>query len=202
MGGWDVFWLWLPHYLSGVIDLLDEMARALDPKCLACSQLSVAEARQIHGPEGDNCWNQKRCPRRRSHYRNRRESNAKRRAERQQAKVAEMANSGVETVAIQKETAPVAYLYLYRERRKDAPLHAIAASVWWGEEKVLEVEPIHCAGLRNRQIQRYLERTLGYLRTRYGITKFEPEIRLELQECPMKDCPLKSTPSEVGINHD
>lgn len=177
------------------------MARALNPKCMACSQLTAAEARRIHGSEGDNCWNQKRCPRRRSHYRNRRDNNAKRRAERQQAKVAEMVNSAVETVAIQRETAPVAYLYLYREKRKDAPLHAIAASVWWGEEKVLEVEPIHCAGLRNRQIQSYLERTLGHLRARYGITKFEPEIRLEPCECPITDCPLKSRPFDMGIDN-
>ena len=178
------------------------MARSLNPKCLACSQLAAAAAQQIHGPEGDDCWNPKRCPRRRSHYRNRRENNAKRRAERQQSKVAAMADTAVETVAIQSQATPVAYLYLYREKRKDAPLHAIAASVWWGEEKVLEVDPLHCAGLRNRQIQSYLERTLGYLRSRYGIIKFEPEIRLEPQECPIKGCPLKSRPIDLEIDHD
>jgi len=86
---------------------------------------------------------------------------------------------------------PVAYLYLYRPKRQDAPLHAIAISVWEGNQQILEVEPIHCAGMRNQQIQRYLMEVLEKLNQRYGITKFEPEIRLEPLECPIPDCPLR-----------
>ena len=58
------------------------MPRRIDPKCLACAQLDAEAAIALHGPKGDDCWDSKRCPRRRSHYRNRRENNAKRRAER------------------------------------------------------------------------------------------------------------------------
>ena len=57
------------------------MPRRIDPKCLACAQLDANAALALHGPKGDDCWDSKRCPRRRSHYRNRRENNAKRRAE-------------------------------------------------------------------------------------------------------------------------
>jgi hypothetical protein len=86
---------------------------------------------------------------------------------------------------------PVAYLYLYREKRQDAPLHAIAVSVWQGDERLAEVNPIHCAGMRNQQIQAYLMDVLKTLRQRYGITKFEPEVRLDPVECPINPCPFK-----------
>ena len=89
------------------------------------------------------------------------------------------------------DVPPVAYLYLYRDRPKDSPLHAIAMSVWRGSEKILEVAPMHCAGLRNRQIQAHLQKVLGQLQERYGITKFEPPVRLSPSECPIEPCPLK-----------
>ncbi|WP_227500119.1 hypothetical protein [Synechococcus sp. PCC 7335] len=62
------------------------MPRRVDKKCVACAQLSASDARQLHGKgkEGDGCWNEKRCPRKRSHYRNRQQLNEKRRLEYQQ----------------------------------------------------------------------------------------------------------------------
>lgn len=170
------------------------MPRRIDPKCLACAQLDAEEAIALHGPTGDNCWDSKRCPRRRSHYRNRRENNAKRRAERlaeQQLAQEKPVEPGPERVSISLDLQPVAYLYLYREKRKDSPLHAIAISVWEGDKKVMEIEPIHCSGLRNRQISDYLGKALAYLKTRYGISKFESEVRMEPLECPLSPCPLR-----------
>lgn len=188
------------------------MPRRINPKCLACAQLEANDAIALHGPEGDNCWDSSRCPRRRSHYRNRRENNAKRRAQWQTQQTMASASHGLvrhepgsdasislslgdnnvpEVIVIKPDLEPVAYLYLYRETRKDAPLHALAISVWEGKEKLIEIAPIHCSGLRNRQIQSYLQKSLNYLQARYGIKKFEPEIRLEPVECPIQPCPLK-----------
>ncbi len=45
------------------------MARSLNRKCLECSKLSVEEARQLHGPQDNGCWDDSRCHKRRSHYR-------------------------------------------------------------------------------------------------------------------------------------
>ena len=149
------------------------MPRPIDPRCLACSQLSIKDARSAHGPEGDGCWSEARCPRRRSHYRNRRDNNAKRRTA--------SAKPPVEALNIAAAVPPVAYLYLYRERPKDSPLHAIAISVWCGSEKILEVSPIHCGGLRNRQIRAHLQTVLHQLQERYGITEFEPPVRIARQ---------------------
>lgn len=167
------------------------MPRRIDPKCLACAQLSVAEARQQNGPEGDGCWVESRCHRRRSHYRSRRDNNASRRSQYQQIRQQEKAANAPQTLEISLESKPVAYLYLYRQKRQDAPLHAIAVSVWQGDQQVLQVKPIHCAGMRNQQIQGYLMEVLKTLREQFGITKFEPEIRMEPTECPIEPCPLK-----------
>ena len=173
------------------------MPRRVDPKCLECAQLSVIEARQQHGPEGDGCWDDSRCHRRRSHYRNRRDNNASRRSQYQQGK----STNVPETLTVSLTLKPVAYLYLYRQKRQDAPLHAIAVSVWEGNQRVLEVEPIHCAGMRNQQIQGYLMEVLNALKQRFGITKFEPEVRLEPMECPIQPCPLSPEKSE-GADYD
>jgi len=165
--------------------------RRIDLKCLECAQLSVTEARQMHGTEGDNCWEENRCHRRRSHYRNRRDNNAFRRSTYRQAVEENQSGLVPETISIPIALKPVAYLYLYRQKRQDAPLHALSVSVWEGEKQLLDVTPIHCAGMRNQKIQEYLVDVLKTLRERHGITKFEPEIRLEPTECPIKNCPLK-----------
>lgn len=130
-----------------------------------------------------------RCHRKRSHYRHRRDNNAARRSVYQHETQQKRQAAALETLALPLTFKPVAYLY--RQKRQDAPLHAIAASVWEGNQQLLEIDPIHCAGMRNQQIQRYLMEVLKTLRQRYGITKFEPEIRLEPSECPIEQCPLR-----------
>ncbi|MEL7227784.1 MAG: hypothetical protein AAGL17_23880, partial [Cyanobacteria bacterium J06576_12] len=161
------------------------MPRRVDKKCVACAQLSASDARQLHGEEGDKCWNERRCPRRRSHYRNRQQLNEKRRLQyRQLAAEASPGAGRVErvslpiggvssgerqvervTLPIEGPSKPYANLYIWREKRKDAPLHAIAATVFQDGSKVLEVVPIHCAEYRKSQIRRYVhEKVLGYLK--------------------------------------
>lgn len=106
------------------------MPRRINKKCVSCAQISAAEARLVHGKEGDRCWDDKCCPRRRSHYRNRRRVNEERRSHYRQQNSQEMSEP-VETVAIsaaEAPAAPYANLYIWREKRKDAPLHAIAAT--------------------------------------------------------------------------
>jgi hypothetical protein len=170
------------------------VARRVSKKCIECAQLSAAQAQQLHGKKGDDCWSEKRCPRRRSHYRNRQVLNEQRRLQYQQQVSGATANEGqVETVSlpVADESVPYANLYIWREKRKDAPIHAIAASVFQNGSKVLEVAPIHCAGYRKRQLENYVQqKVMPYLNARFGITFFADEIRLEPIECPIKDCPL------------
>lgn len=143
---------------------------------------------ELHGETGDGCWNPKVCHRRRSHYRNRAEVNAKRRGQRVQ-RLAELPK--VEIVDVAAQVPPVALLYLYRDKPKDAHLHAVAITVWQGDRKLAETQPIHCIGMTNRQVNQYLRQVLGKLEQQYGIRQFEPEIRMEPIECPIDPCPLK-----------
>ena len=162
--------------------------------------MSVVKARQLHGESGDGCWVEKRCHRRRSHYRNRQGLNEKRRVEYRQ-RVAKP-DDGVERISLEvaESSLPYANLYIWREKRKDAPVHALAATVIQNGEKVLEVEPIHCAGYRKRQLERYMEhKVMPYLKERFGITHFSNEIRLEPIECPLRDCPLKARFESGGM---
>jgi hypothetical protein len=95
-------------------------------------------------------------------------------------------------IFIPVKAPPVALLYLFRENRQDAHLHAISAAVWQGNQKLAEIEPVHCLGMTNRQVNEYLRNVLAVVGDRFGITEFEPPICMELMECPMQDCPLKS----------
>ncbi|UBF23989.1 hypothetical protein K9N68_19885 [Kovacikia minuta CCNUW1] len=168
------------------------MPRPTQAKCLHCSQLSVSQAQQLHGESGDDCWNPKRCHRRRSHYRHRIESNAKRRGKRSPSRRQELTVSETDKIAVPVEFPVIGLLYLYREARKDAHLHAVAVTVWRGSDKLAETEPIHCMGMTNGQVKSYLQKVLVTLKERYGITEFESPIRLEPCECPIAPCPLKA----------
>jgi hypothetical protein len=171
------------------------MPRKPDPKCVACAQLSIEEVQHHHGPEGDDCWVASRCHRRRSHYRHRGQVNVQRReqyrANQHQVKVDEL--------SLEVDLPPAAYLYLYRAKRADSPIHAVAVSVWQGDKQLLAVRPIHCAGFTGRQLKQYLVQVLKQINQRYPqISQFESEIRLEPTECPIRGCPLRA-PDQTGV---
>lgn len=168
------------------------MARPINPKCLDCSQCSQQEAIKLHGPGTETaCWNPKTCPRKRSHYRNRKANNDKQRGlYREQIAVLQQTET-VETISIPIYAPPVAQLYLYKEKPKDSHLHALAISVWQGSEKLADIEPVHCMGMTNTQVRHYLNQVLKVIQERFGITEFEPPIRMEPTECEIAKCPLK-----------
>ncbi|MGB3766235.1 MAG: hypothetical protein WA947_06715 [Phormidesmis sp.] len=169
------------------------MPRKISKKCMECAQLSAPVAQRLHGPDGDGCWVESRCRRRRSHYRNRLEVNEKRRSTYRESDAP--AQPTVETVSltVAEDVTPYATLYIWRERRRDAPVHAISASVFQGSSKVLEIEPIHCAGFRRQELENYMQKkVMPYLKARYGITFFANQIRLEPIECPIKGCSLQT----------
>ena len=39
------------------------MPRRVNKKCIECAQLSAAQARQLHGKQGDDCWREKNAVR-------------------------------------------------------------------------------------------------------------------------------------------
>lgn len=166
------------------------MSRPINQKCWHCSQLSIAEARDLHGQTGDDCWNEQTCHRKRSHYRNRADNNQKRKSEYLSTKSEHQATICSGQPA--PNALPIALLYLYRDARKDAHLHALAIVVWQGNAKLEEIPATHCMGMTNAQVRHYLQTVLADLHQRYRIQTFEPEIRYEPCFCPISPCPLKS----------
>lgn len=167
------------------------MGRPVNRKCWECSLLDSKTARELHGEAGDGCWNEKTCHRRRSHYRNRADNNQKRQSQYVSVK-ATRREALRSSVTVKPAAPPIALLYLYREARKDAHLHAIAITVWQGDQKLKEFPPTHCMGMTNGQVRQYLQTVLQDLNQTYGIKTFEPEIRYDPSFCPIDPCPFRS----------
>ena len=113
-----------------------------------------------------------------------------------------MAGQAVEMmphIFVPVQTPPVALLYLFREHQQDMHLHAISAVVWQGNQKLAKIAPVHCLGMTNRQVNEFLRNVLDVVGEKFGITEFEPPIRIETIECPMGDCPLKVSAINMSI---
>jgi hypothetical protein len=147
--------------------------------------LSTADAQQRHGPEGTGCWDATRCHQRRSYYRHRDRYNSNRRQNRQAQE------DNIEVVPV--PSVPAAVLYLYRQR-VDAPIHAVGAELWLGQEKKAAIAPVHCFGLTAGQIATYLQQVLQVFSQKYGngkrLDKFTSQIELDPQTCLIRPCPL------------
>ncbi len=159
------------------------MARPSSEKCRLCSKLSITQAQERHGSEATGCWNDAHCHQRRSYYRSRELYNKSRRLKRQSPE-----NIPLE---VPITPAPAAVLHLYRER-VDAPLHAIGAELWMGQDKVAAIEPVHCLGLTSRQVATYLQEVLQVFSHKYevAIAKFAAQVELDPSRCPIAPCPL------------
>lgn len=155
-------------------------------KCRQCSKLSLELALQKHGPKGTDCWEGEPCHKRRTYYRYRDRYNHQRR---QRYKVE--TGDSTQTEVILPPAIPAAVLFLYRER-VDAPLHAIGAELWLGQEKVSMLQPMHCLGLTSKQVSVYLQEILQAfsIKTEVPISKFAAQVELHPSNCSIKPCPL------------
>ncbi len=170
------------------------MPRKPNKACLHCASLSVEAAIALHGVDGDNCWNPQVCHRKRSHYRHRDDNNAIRRRLRRQNLTAGVAqvSEPIEITLSEPAMTPAAVLVLYRQH-SDAPVHAVAAEVWQGNQKVAEVKPIHCMGMRGDRVSAYIKEMLVSLHQQFDIARFEDVIKeIPVSRCPIVGCPLKS----------
>ena len=159
--------------------------RALPEKCRTCAMLSAEQAQVLHGSDGNGCWNPAVCYSRRSYARNRDRINQTRSRKRKEGELEQ----------IPVEFEPLAnlvfgVLVVYRQAGADTPVHAIAAEIWQGQEKVAIVPLVHCAGLMPSQVHTYMGKLLSVLEERYGIKKFASQTRLDPQLCESRPCPL------------
>ncbi|MBD1869013.1 hypothetical protein H6F93_15645 [Leptolyngbya sp. FACHB-671] len=159
--------------------------RGLSDKCRKCAMLSAEQAQVLHGAEGDGCWNPAVCYSRRSYARNR--------ARVSQTRSRKRKESELEQIPVQFEPLSqlvFGVLVVYRKAGTDTPVHAIAAQIWQGQEKVAIVPPVHCIGMVPSQVHTYVGKMLDVLETRYGIKKFVGQTRLDPDLCELRPCPL------------
>jgi hypothetical protein len=173
------------------------MARPDQEKCRLCSKLDSQEAQQRHGSDGDGCWNPNVCHNRRSYYRHRGVRNHVRKQRRRNqppelglAK-SQVPSGRVATLEVLAPAVPAAVVHWYRIT-KDAPLHALGAELWIGNDRVAKVEPIHCLGLTELQVKTLLVRILDVFSQHSGIKveRFRSSVELHPHNCPIRPCPL------------
>lgn len=158
---------------------------ALPAKCRKCGMLSAQQAKMLHGVEGDGCWNPAVCYSRRSYARNRDRANQTCSRKRKEGQFAAI------SVEFEPLTSIVfAVLVVYRAVGVDTPVHAIAAEIWQGQEKIAIVPSVHCVGLVPSQVHQYVSELLSVLEERYGIRKFASQIRLDPHLCSVRPFPL------------
>jgi hypothetical protein len=170
------------------------MARPDQEKCRLCSKLDSQEAQQRHGPDGDGCWNPKVCHNRRSYYRHRGVRNHIRKQRRGQQAESESrvsTSAQVATLEVLAPAVPAAVVHWYRIT-KDAPLHALGAELWMGNDRVAKIEPVHCLGLTEAQVKTLLVRILDVFSQHSGIKveRFRSSVELHPHNCPIRPCPL------------
>lgn len=105
-------------------------------------------------------------------------------------------NSPLEPIVLEPPPAPTTsagILVLYRQHR-EAPVHAVAAEVWQGNQKIAEIGAVHCLGLRADKVTAYIKSLLESLHQQFGIVRFEDVVKeLPVTCCPITPCPLKET---------
>jgi hypothetical protein len=188
------------------------MPKKVAHNCFQCSKLSHDEA-QIK-----SCWDADRCPNRRHYQRNKERISQQRRSLRTQAQLSDYTEQSTNTaiaslapkviasnttIAIDHPIGTAASIIFYRERQ-DAPVHAIAAEVWQGNRKVLNVKPMHCLGLSPSQVVEMMKEILKAcsIELNVELSKFSSKVELHPSLCPIRPCPLcERNPSTSNTNN-
>jgi hypothetical protein len=180
------------------------MPKKVAHNCFQCSKLSHDEA------QGKSCWDADRCPNRRHYQRNKERISQQRRSLRTQAQLSDYteqstttAITSTTTIAIDHPVGTAASIIFYRERQ-DAPVHAIAAEVWQGNRKVLNVKPMHCLGLSPSQVVGMMADILKACSTELDVElgKFASKVELHPSLCTIRPCPVcERNPSTNNTNN-
>jgi hypothetical protein len=153
------------------------MPKKVAHNCFQCSKLSHDEAQTKY------CWDATRCPNRRHYQRNKERISQQRRSTRTEKPTTDQPRA----IAIAHPLGTAASIIFYRERQ-DAPVHAIAAEVWKGGDKVLTVKPMHCLGLSPAQVVEVMTEILSACSTELNVelSKFASKVELHPSLCPIR----------------
>lgn len=167
-------------------------------KCRKCAALDILQVHQLHGSprtdpknfqpdpnlERDGCYDPKVCPSKRSYLRNPERQHQKRSRKRREEALEQL------RIEVDEPYAEVTFavLIVYRDAGIEAPIHAIAGSVWQGSAQIAEIAPIHCVGMVPAGVHAYIQKMLKVLHEQYGIRKFASLERFDPQCCPIRPC--------------
>lgn len=153
------------------------MPKPLNQRCLDCSALPTAQAKQ------KACWDGKHCHNRRSFYRGKlQQANASNPTPPDQVPVLDI------------PLPDTVYAILYRYLLADNILHAVAAELYRGGHLIAKTKPIHTNALTDRVLRMYLQSVLETFSAQSGasIVLFREMVDLPLSRhpCPIEDCHL------------
>lgn len=164
------------------------MGRKANPKCVYCAKnyRTEAEAKEKHS----ECYVGHNCRIKRNRLRNPGKVNAKRRQNNARAR-------GVATI---KPILPEAYraeLEIYG--KEDRLVHAIALKIYQGNKLSHQMLPQHTQGLRQPELEAYIQKLLNYLETEYGVDCYGLIYWLNRHDCP--ECQTNNViPSSKTLN--
>lgn len=149
------------------------MGRKPNPTCLYCAKnyFREEEAKQKH-PE---CYVGHNCRIKRSRLKNPGKVNAKRRQNAARKK-------GITTIEPILPEAYRAELEIYGKKHQF--VHAIALKIYKGNKLSHQMLPQHTQGLRQPELEAYIQKLLSYLETEYGIDCYGLIYWLSPVDCP------------------
>jgi hypothetical protein len=168
------------------------MPTKLPHNCEACSKLSASQARE------KKCWEDKRCPDRRSYHRKKATTAIRRKEQRQNSAIGTItfgrlnANAGVDgklfDLAIPDTYAAELCLWI---NRSNNTIHAIGARLYCGGVMTDRVSVIHCLGLTNAQVKqvgRSILLAMSAAHDNVPLPKFRAIVEFDASLCPLTDC--------------
>ncbi|MDJ0692363.1 MAG: hypothetical protein QNJ41_28230 [Xenococcaceae cyanobacterium MO_188.B32] len=149
------------------------MPRKPNPTCVYCAKnyRTEEEAKAKH-PE---CYVGHNCRIKRNRLRNPGQINAKRRANYAR-------KLGVSTIDPLLPEAYRAELAIYGQENQF--VHALALKIYQGNKLTHQMLPQHTQGLRQPELEAYIQKLLNYLQTEYGIDCFGLIYWLKSEDCP------------------
>ena len=150
------------------------MGRKANPTCLYCAKnyRKEDEAKAKH----PDCYVGHNCRIKRNRLRNADKVNAKRRQNAAKKK-------GIVTLERILPDAYRAELEVYG--KENQYVHAIALKIYQGNKLSHQMSPQHTQGLRQSELENYINKLLDYLKEEFGVNCFGLNYWLNPHDCPM-----------------
>jgi hypothetical protein len=160
------------------------MPTKLPHNCEACARLSALQARE------KNCWDDNRCPDRRSYHRTKAATAIRRKERRQNAAISQELGPATEQTDPIVPNVYAAELCLWVNRSNNT-IHAIGARLYCGSVLTDKIQAIHCLGLTEAQLKQTGRNILLALSAQHdgiALAKFRAIVEFDSTLCPLTDC--------------